>query len=43
VRLTTDSVRISPQLRTNWAQWRLGDVDVLAADVLSRCTAAVRA
>jgi streptomycin 6-kinase len=43
VRLTRDTVRIPPALRANWADWRLGDIDALVADVLSRCAAAVHA
>ncbi len=36
-------VRVPRHLLANWADWRLGDVDALAADVLTRCEAARRA
>ena len=32
-----------PHVLENWADWRLGDVDALVADVRSRCAEAVRA
>lgn len=36
-------LRVAPHLLDNWADWRLGDVDALAADVLTRCEDAKRA
>jgi streptomycin 6-kinase len=36
-------VEIPPHVLANWEDWELGDVDALAADVLARCDAAVRA
>jgi streptomycin 6-kinase len=36
-------VRVPPHLLANWADWRLGEVDALAADVLARCEQARRA
>jgi len=37
------AVEIPRHLLENWASWRLGDVEALAADVRARCAEAVRA
>jgi streptomycin 6-kinase len=36
-------VSVPSHLLINWADWQLGDVDALAADVLARCEQATRA